>query len=65
VLRERERLRHGQDSPPSAAILDSQGVRITDRGWHGYDGANKVNGRKRHLLVDTLGLLLRVRGDRR
>jgi transposase len=30
-------------------------------GWHGVDGAKKVNGRKRHLLVDTLGLLLRVR----
>jgi hypothetical protein len=30
-------------------------------GWHGPDGAKKVNGRKRHVLVDTLGLLLRVR----
>jgi putative transposase len=40
--------------------LDSQSVKTTEGGLHGYDGAKKVNGRKRHLLVDTLGLLLAV-----
>jgi hypothetical protein len=38
---------------PSAAILDSQSVKTTERGTAGYDGAKKLNGRKRHLLVDT------------
>src|SRR5215469_6768059 len=38
-----------------------QSVKTTERdGPHGYDGGKKVNGRKRHLLVDTIGLLLRV-----
>lgn len=46
---------------PSAAILDSQSVKTTDRGGeHGYDAGKNVNGRKRHILVDTLGLLLSV-----
>ena len=46
----------------SAAILDSQSVKTTDRGGeHGYDAGKKVNGRKRQILVDTLGLLLVVR----
>jgi putative transposase len=46
---------------PSAAILDSQSVKTTERGGeHGYDAGKNVNGRKRHILVDTLGLLLVV-----
>jgi putative transposase len=56
-------IRHveGRDAQPSAAILDSQTVKTTEQGGpHGYDAGKKVNGRKRHLLVDTLGLLLVV-----
>src|SRR5271168_3116796 len=46
---------------PSAACVDSQTVKTTEMGGtHGYDGAKKINGRKRHLVVDTLGLLLAV-----
>lgn len=60
-LRERVRLRVGREPTPSAAIIDSQSVRTTEQGGpHGYDGGKKINGRKRHLLVDTLGLLLNV-----
>jgi putative transposase len=51
----------GRNEQPSAAILDSQSVKTTEQGGpHGYDAGKKVNGRKRHLLVDTLGLLLAV-----
>jgi putative transposase len=61
LLRERVRRLAGREPTPSAAIIDSQSVKTTERGGpHGYDGGKKVNGRKRHLLVDTLGLLLRV-----
>jgi putative transposase len=57
TLREQGRRQSGREAAPSAAIIDSQSVKTTDRGGeHGYDGGKKVNGRKRHLLVDTLGL---------
>jgi transposase len=60
-LRERVRRRAGREPTPSAAIIDSQSVRTTEQGGpHGYDGGKKINGRKRHVLVDTLGLLLQV-----
>jgi putative transposase len=61
-LREHVRRQSGRRATPSAAIIDSQSVKTTDRGGvHGYDGAKKVNGRKRHLLVDTLGLVLKAK----
>jgi len=46
---------------PSAAILDSQSVKVSNHGGvRGYDAGKKILGRKRHLLVDTLGLILHV-----
>jgi putative transposase len=60
-LRKLVRKAAGRKPSPSAAILDSQSVKTTERGGEkGYDAGKNVNGRKRHLLVDTLGLLLVV-----
>jgi len=59
ILRERERSRQGRDPQPSRCIMDSQSARTTSVGGiRGYDGGKKLSGRKRHLLVDTLGLVL-------
>jgi putative transposase len=50
-----------REATPSAACVDSQTVKTTEMGGtHGYDGNKKINGRKRHIVVDTLGLLMAV-----
>lgn len=59
--RSRPRRRGGRHQHPTAGYLDSQSVKGTAvPGIRGYDAGKKVNGRKRHILVDTLGLLLTV-----
>jgi transposase len=63
VLRGQVRQAAGRDSEPTAAVIDSQSVRAADtvpRATRGWDNAKKVNGRKRHIAVDAMGLLLAV-----
>jgi putative transposase len=66
ALRKATRRKEGRDPEASAAIMDSQSVRIAEEsgGTKGYDAAKNVPGRKRHLLVDTSGLLLAARVTR-
>ena len=60
-LRQQVRMHQSRLPRPSAAILDSQTVKAADHGGErGYDAGKKINGRKRHGLVDTLGLILTV-----
>jgi putative transposase len=55
------RVKMGRDPHPTGAIIDSQSVKTTLVGGpRGYDGGKKINGRKRHLLVDTQGLIIRA-----
>ncbi|GJF35072.1 hypothetical protein KNE206_77720 [Kitasatospora sp. NE20-6] len=61
TLRDRVRVADGRDPQPSAAVLDSQSARSHQGGQAiGYDAGKRVRGRKRHLLVDTCGLVLRA-----
>jgi len=60
LLRERVREADGRDAQPTAAVLDSQSATSAEGGEAiGYDAGKRVRGRKRHLLVDSNGLLLR------
>jgi putative transposase len=61
ALREQVRKLEGKKPTPTVAIIDSQSIRTAEGGEErGFDAGKKITGRKRHLAVDTLGLLLVV-----
>lgn len=59
ILTTQDRVRVGRKATPSAGIIDSQSVKTTEVGGpKGYDAGKKVNGRKRHIIVDTEGRII-------
>lgn len=61
ALRRQVRVEAGREPEPQKAAIDSQSIKGSEAGGpRGYDGGKKINGRKRHIIVDTMGLLLVV-----
>ncbi len=62
LLRKKERLRQGRQATPTALIIDSQSIKASSSARQdvGYDGGKRINGRKHHLLVDSMGNLVDV-----